>query len=119
MIRHSRFVLVLALACAFPQGVAAAETPATLNEAPGAGTAAAVPVSAVHTPAAFDAATARRITPEDVQRRRAAGEKAIILDTRNNLGDDAVAGATLVRNDDVETWAKGVPRDTLIITYCT
>jgi hypothetical protein len=71
------------------------------------------------TPAAFDVATARRITADEVRRRRDAGEKVVVLDTRNRLGDDAVAGAKLVRGDDMDTWAKGVPRDTLIVTYCT
>ena len=67
----------------------------------------------------FDRDTARRLAPEEVQRRIAAGEKAIILDTRSSLGDDKAKDALHVPNDRIEAWAKDVPKDALIVAYCT
>jgi hypothetical protein len=68
---------------------------------------------------AFDPAVARRITPEEVQRRRDAGEKPVILDTRASLGDVVAKGAVHVPNGRIEAWAKEVPKDALIVAYCT
>ena len=67
----------------------------------------------------FDPGVARRITPEEVQKRAAAGEKPIFLDTRRSMGDEVVPGAVHVTNDAVATWAKGARKDALIVTYCT
>ena len=67
----------------------------------------------------FDPQVARRIKPEEVQKRIAAGEKPIVLDTRGHLGDVIAKDAVVVPNDRVETWAKDKPRDALIVTYCT
>jgi hypothetical protein len=77
--------------------------------------AAAAPLRA----ADLDPGVARRLAPEDVQRRMAAGEKPIILDTRASLGDDKAKGAQHVPNDRIEAWAKDVPKDALIVAYCT
>jgi hypothetical protein len=74
---------------------------------------------AADTPPAFDPAVARRITPEEVQKRRAAGEKPIILDTRGSVGDVVAQGAVRVPNDQIEIWAKDVPKKTWIVAYCT
>jgi hypothetical protein len=68
---------------------------------------------------AFDPEVARRITPEEVQRRRAAGERPIIVDTRSSVGDAIAQGAVQVTNDRIESWAKDKPKDALIVTYCT
>ena len=67
----------------------------------------------------FDPGVARRITPEEVQRRRDGGEKALIVDTRSRPSDVIVRGAVHVPNDRTEVWAKDVPKDALIVTYCT
>ena len=83
---------------------------------------AAVLVAAVGAPlgaADLDPGVARRLGPEEIQRRIAAGEKPIILDTRASLGDDKAKGAQHVPNDRIETWAKDVPKDALIVAYCT
>ena len=66
-----------------------------------------------------DPGVARRITPADLQKRMAAGEKAIVLDTRASVGDTIAKGAVHVPNDQIETWAKDVPKGTLIAAYCT
>jgi hypothetical protein len=62
---------------------------------------------------------ARRISVEDLQKRMAAGEKPIILDTRVSVGDVMAKGAVRVPNDQIESWAKGKPRDAFIVAYCT
>jgi hypothetical protein len=83
---------------------------------------AAVLVAAAVAPlraADVDPGVARRLAPEEVQRRIAAGEKPIILDTRASLGDEKAKGAQHVPNDRIETWAKDVPKDALIVAYCT
>jgi hypothetical protein len=83
-------------------------------------TLAAALVCAVALPAhAFDPAVARRIAPEEVQQRRDAGEKAIILDTRPVPTEAVITGALRVPNDRIESWAKDVPKDALIVAYCT
>jgi hypothetical protein len=69
--------------------------------------------------ARFDPAVARRITPQEVQRRREGGEKPIILDTRSSVRDVIAQGAVRVPNERIEAWAKDVPRDALIVAYCT
>ena len=66
-----------------------------------------------------DPGVTRRITPEEVQRRRDAGEKPIILDTRASVGEVIIRGAVHVPNDRIEAWAKDCAKDALIVTYCT
>ena len=78
----------------------------------------AAPLRAEET-APFDPTVARRITPEQVQRRRAAGEKPIILDTRASIGDATIHGAVHVPNDRIEAWAKDARKDALIVAFCT
>jgi len=79
----------------------------------------APPLRAEEAARVLDPAVARRITPEDVQRRREAGEKPIILDTRASVGDLIVQGAVHVPSERIEAWAKDVPKGALIVAYCT
>jgi hypothetical protein len=67
----------------------------------------------------FDPAVARRITPQEFVRRRDAGEKPIILDTRGSVGDVIAQGAQRVTNDRIPEWAKSVKKDAWIVAYCT
>ncbi len=67
----------------------------------------------------FDPGVARRITPAEVQRHRDAGDKLLVLDTRGAVGDVVARGAVHMPNDRIETWAKDVPKDALIVAYCT
>jgi hypothetical protein len=69
--------------------------------------------------AAFDPGVARRISPQEVQKRREAGEKPIILDTRGAPSDAIITGAVGVPNDKVEEWAKSAAKDAFIVAYCT
>jgi len=78
----------------------------------------AVPVRAEQAPV-FDPGVVRRITPEDVQQRRVTGEKPIIVDARASVRDLIVQGAVQVPNERIETWAKDIPKDALIVAYCT
>jgi hypothetical protein len=68
--------------------------------------------------AAFDPAVARRIEVADVQRRVAAGEKVVLLDSRGSIHGTMLKGAVHVPAGELETWAKTVAPDTLIVTYC-
>jgi hypothetical protein len=68
--------------------------------------------------ARFDAGTARRMSPDEVQRRRAAGEKPILLDARGSVGDAMLKGAVHVPEEKLEAWAKTKPKDALIVAYC-
>src|SRR5262245_10065858 len=67
----------------------------------------------------FDPALARRMTVQEVERRRVAGESIIFVDTRADTGDTIIQGAVHVPEAQLETWAKSVPSDALIVTYCT
>jgi hypothetical protein len=78
----------------------------------------AAPLRAEETARAFDPAVARRITPDEVQRRRQAGEKPIILDARGAVSDVTIRGAVHVPSDRIEAWAKDRPKDALIVAYC-
>ena len=77
------------------------------------------PLRAEETARVFDPGVVRRITPEEVQRRRHAGEKPIILDARASVSDVIIHGAVHVPNERIEAWAKDAPRDALIVAYCT
>jgi hypothetical protein len=76
------------------------------------------PLRAEETPG-FDPQVARRIKPEEVQRRQEKGEKAVIIDTRSSVGNLIAKGAVQVPNDRLEAWAKDIPKDALIVAYCT
>jgi hypothetical protein len=67
----------------------------------------------------FDPEVARRMNIQDVQKHRTAGDKIIIVDARAQETDVIVPGAVHVPNDEIDTWAKGTPKDALIVTYCT
>jgi hypothetical protein len=67
----------------------------------------------------FDPGVVRRITPEEVQQRRDAGERPIILDARASVGDVIIRGAVHVPTERIEAWAKDTPKDVLIVAYCT
>jgi len=67
----------------------------------------------------FDPEVARRMNIQDVQKHRTAGDKIIIVDARAQETDVIIPGAVHVPNDAIDTWAKGTPKDALIVTYCT
>ena len=67
----------------------------------------------------FDPAIARRMTVQEVERRRATGEAIIFVDARADTGDTIIQGAVHVPEAQLETWAKNEPLDALIVTYCT
>ena len=68
--------------------------------------------------APFDPGTARRMSPDEVERRRAAGEKPILLDARGSVDDVMLKGAVHVPEDKLEAWAKTKPKGALIVAYC-
>ena len=66
-----------------------------------------------------DPAVARRMTPAEVQQHRKAGDKLIVLDARAQATDAIIPGAVHVPNEEIDAWAKGQPKDTLIVAYCS
>jgi hypothetical protein len=95
-------VMMMVLACGLATAVRAEEVAPAKPAAP-----------------AFDPAVARRITPAEVEQRQAAGEKPIVVDTRGGVSGDIVKGAQLVTGDRIQAWSKDVPKNALIVTYCT
>jgi hypothetical protein len=66
-----------------------------------------------------DPEVARRMNIEDVQKHRKAGDKIILVDARAQETDVIIPGAVHVPSDAIDAWAKGTPKDALIVTYCT
>lgn len=64
-----------------------------------------------------------RITKEDLKRRMDAHEPIAILDTRAvdawSKSDVQIPGAIRVPPDGVELHLSEIPRDRLVVTYCT
>ena len=64
-----------------------------------------------------------RIGTEDVRRRLDAGEKIVFLDTRSDdawrKADAQIPGSMRVPPDAVEPHLPDIPREGLIVTYCT
>jgi hypothetical protein len=79
----------------------------------------AAPLRAEEAARVFDPGVVRRITPQEVQQRRDAGEKPIVLDTRASVGDVIIRGAIHVPAERIESWATNAARDALIVAYCT
>jgi rhodanese-related sulfurtransferase len=67
----------------------------------------------------FDPVIARRISVEDLRARLEAGEKVVYVDNRYKPTGPIVQGAHLVMEDAIAAWAKDVPKDALIVNYCT
>lgn len=63
---------------------------------------------------------ARRITPEEARRAVESG-KAIIIDVRDEASYKAghIKGARWILADDIGAHIKELPRDKMIITYCS
>jgi hypothetical protein len=84
--------------------------------------AAAAPAAAQAAPAAaqaFDVKVARRMDVVEVKKRLDAGQKITIIDTRSKFSGPMVKGAERVSYDKLDAWAKTMPKDTLILAYCT
>jgi rhodanese-related sulfurtransferase len=65
----------------------------------------------------------QRITKEELERRIDAGEPITVLDTRApdswNTSDVQIPGAFRVPPDEVREHLSEIPRDRLVVTYCT
>ena len=66
---------------------------------------------------------ARRITPDEVKRRREAGESFTFIDVRNpqawSHASTKLPGAIRATADDLGTAVAGLSKDKPIVTYCT
>jgi len=64
-----------------------------------------------------------RISKEEVKRRLDAGEPIVFLDTRADdawtKADPQISGSTRVPPDAVDQHLNEIPREGLIVTYCT
>jgi rhodanese-related sulfurtransferase len=69
--------------------------------------------------APFDPAVARRITVEQVKARLDKGDKILFVDTRADIPDVMIRGAVQVPEDKLDTWARTVSKNALIVIYCT
>jgi rhodanese-related sulfurtransferase len=66
---------------------------------------------------------ATRVTADEVKERMDRGEQFAFVDTRNpqawGEADKKLPGALRVPADEVERHLKDIPRDRVVITYCT
>lgn len=64
-----------------------------------------------------------RVTVDEVKERMERGEQFVFLDTRNpqawGESDTKLPGAIRVPADEVEQHLDEIPRDRVVITYCT
>jgi rhodanese-related sulfurtransferase len=64
-----------------------------------------------------------RITIEEVKRKMNAGEAIVFIDTRNsrdwNASDVKIPGALRIHYSELLKHLNELPRDRLIVTYCT
>ena len=70
-------------------------------------------------PKKFDPAVARRITVDDLKKRMDSGEKVVVLDTRSVTSGPVIKGATQAAKDQLGGIAEKLPRDKLIVCYCS
>jgi hypothetical protein len=73
----------------------------------------------IATPAPFNVAVARRMTAEDVKARLEEGQKITVIDTRSAFTGPMAKGAAHVPADQLTAWAKDLPKETMIVAYCT
>lgn len=66
---------------------------------------------------------APRITPDDVRRRLAIGEKVVFVDARSEdsyrASEVQLSGALRVPPDDAELYVNELPGNALTVSYCT
>jgi len=64
-----------------------------------------------------------RVTVDEVSERMARGERFVFLDTRNPTAwaeaDTKLPGALRVPADEIEAHLADIPRDRVVIAYCT
>jgi rhodanese-related sulfurtransferase len=64
-----------------------------------------------------------RITADEVKRRMDSGEPVLFIDTRNpecwGDSDVKISGAIRIHHSELEKHLDELPRDRLIVTYCT
>jgi rhodanese-related sulfurtransferase len=70
-------------------------------------------------PERLDPNVARRITVEDVKKHMESGEKIVFVDTRGVSSGPAIKDAIQVPKGEIASFADKLPRDGLIVCYCT
>jgi len=69
--------------------------------------------------AASPVAATKSMTGEQVRRKQLKKAKITFLDTRSSIDGDVIDGAYNVTPELVSAWGARVPRNTLIVAYCT
>jgi rhodanese-related sulfurtransferase len=67
---------------------------------------------------AAEAAQPHVIALADVRKQMDEGKKVVILDVRSGPQAEIIKDAQHASFNDLEAWAKDVPKDTFIVTYC-
>jgi rhodanese-related sulfurtransferase len=64
-----------------------------------------------------------RITPDDVAKRLARGEPVVFLDARSahamEHATEQIPGSTRVPPDDIDRRVAAIPKDAVVVAYCT
>jgi rhodanese-related sulfurtransferase len=65
----------------------------------------------------------QRITPDEAKRRMDTGERVVFLDTRSvdawRKAELQIRGSRRIPPDEVQSRLGEIPRDGLVVTYCT
>jgi rhodanese-related sulfurtransferase len=59
------------------------------------------------------------VTASELKQRLDRGDKIFIVDARHDLAGQVIKGAVQVTSDKLESWAKTVDKNAVIVTYCT
>lgn len=68
---------------------------------------------------AFDVNVARRVTADEVKSQIDAGTKVYVIDNRSSFTGQMAKGAAHVPIAKIAEWAKEIPKDAMIVAYCT
>jgi rhodanese-related sulfurtransferase len=69
--------------------------------------------------AAVDVKVARRVTAEEVKTQLDAGAKVYVIDNRSSFSGQMAKGAAHVPLAKIAEWSKDLPKDAMIVAYCT
>jgi rhodanese-related sulfurtransferase len=93
-------------------------TGASAQQGGAAHTHSAPPAPAPTASAAPEVAPPHVIPLDDVRKQIDGGSKVVILDVRSGPQAEMIKGAQHAGINELEAWAKDVPKDTFIVTYC-
>ena len=68
---------------------------------------------------AFNVNVARRVTAEEIKSEIDAGTKVYVIDNRSSFSGPMAKGASHVPLAKIAEWSKDLPKDAMIVAYCT